>query len=270
MRPSRRFRLVQLEVAGCFLLYKTLERQTFRVPHPSTKRRDNRALPRSVQDMLRRLNLTESVYEYVQAVSVREPEVLRRLREETSHLPLSDMQIPPEQGQFLFFLLQLIGARRTIEIGVFTGYSTLWTALALPPGGSVIACDVSEEWTSIAQRYWREAGVSDRIHLRLGPAAETLTQLVRQPLGESFDFVFIDADKESYGAYYEYALRLLRPGGVIAIDNVLRSGEVIDPSSREPGTRAIRALNDLLSQDERIVLSLLPIADGLTLAMKRF
>ena len=219
--------------------------------------------------MLGRLQLTDALYEYVHAVSVKESDVLRRLREETAPMPLAVMQIPPEQGQFLAFLVQLIGARRTIEVGVFTGYSTLWTASALPPDGRVVALDTSEEWTAVARRYWREAGVSDRIELRLGPAADTLAELLSESRAGTFDFVFIDADKQNYVVYYEHALRLIRPGGVIAIDNVLRSGEVIDPSVTEEGTVAIRTLNERLSRDPRIVLSLLPIADGLTLAMKR-
>jgi predicted O-methyltransferase YrrM len=182
-------------------------------------------------------------------------------------MPLAEMQIPPEQGQFLAFLVGLIAARRTLEIGVFTGYSTLWTASALPPDGIVIGCDTSDEWTSIARRYWREAGVSDRIELRLGPAIVTLNELL-QTHTESFDFIFIDADKENYGEYYDCAMQLVRPGGLIVIDNVLRSGEVIDPSITESGTVAIRALNERLRDDPRIVLCLLPMADGLSIAMK--
>jgi predicted O-methyltransferase YrrM len=219
--------------------------------------------------MLERIHLTQPLCDYMLGVSLRESETLRRLREETSRLPLAEMQIPPEQGQFLAFLVQLLGARRTLEIGVFTGYSTLWTASALPPDGLVIACDISEEWTAIARRYWHEAGLGSRIELRLGPALATLDLLLRESQAETFDFVFIDGDKENYLGYYELALRLVRPGGVIAIDNVLRSGEVLDPTITEPGTVAIRALNRRLADDDRITLSLLPIADGLTLAMKR-
>ena len=219
--------------------------------------------------MLNRLDLTTALSDYIYNVSVREPEVLQQLRKETALMPLAEMQIPPEQGQFFAFLVQLIGARRTLEIGVFTGYSTLWTALALPHDGLVVACETNEEWASIARRYWRQAGLSDRIELRMGPAMDTLADMLRQSQDNSFDFVFIDADKGNYGLYYESALQLVRPGGVIAIDNTLRSGEVVDPSSAESGTVAIRALNERLSHDERIVLSLLPIADGVTLAMKR-
>lgn len=219
--------------------------------------------------MLERIHLTQPLCEYMHGVSLRESETLRHLREETSRLPMAEMQIPPEQGQFLAFLVQLMGARRTLEIGVFTGYSTLWTASALPHDGLVVACDISEEWTAIARRYWYEAGLSNRIELRLGPALATMDLLLQESQAETFDFVFIDGDKENYPEYYERALRLVRPGGVIAIDNVLRSGEVIDSTIMEPGTVAIRALNQRLSHDDRIALSLLPIADGLTLAMKR-
>jgi predicted O-methyltransferase YrrM len=219
--------------------------------------------------MLRRLKLTEALCDYVCQISVRESNVLRRLREETARMPLAEMQVPPEQGQFLAFLVNLIGARLTLEIGVFTGYSTLWIASALPPGGMVVACDVNKEWSAIAHRYWCEAGLAGRIEFRLGPAVETMDQLLSESHADNFDFVFIDADKVNYIEYYERALRLVRRGGLIAIDNVLRSGEVIDPSITEPGTIAIRALNERMQADERILMSMLPIADGLTLAIKR-
>jgi predicted O-methyltransferase YrrM len=182
---------------------------------------------------------------------------------------MAEMQIPAEQGQFLHLLVQLIGAKKTIEVGVFTGYSTLWTAMALPEDGYVVACDTSEEWTAIAQRYWKEAGVAHKIDLRLAPATQTLDHLLAESYANSFDFAFIDADKENYLNYYERALQLVRPGGLIAIDNVLRSGEVIDPAIQEPGTVAIRELNRRLRDDQRITLSMLPLADGLTLALKR-
>jgi len=219
--------------------------------------------------MLHRLQMTDALCDYVLNVSVRESDVLRRLRLETAQMPLAEMQIPPEQGQFLSFLAQLTGARRALEIGVFTGYSTIWTASALPPGGHLVACDISEEWTSIARRYWCEAGLAERIQLRLGPGIETLAELLRQSQAGTFDFVFIDADKPNYGEYYEMALELVRAGGVIAIDNVLRSGEVVDPSAREAGTVAIQNLNVRLKDDVRVLISLLPIADGLTVAMKQ-
>ncbi len=179
------------------------------------------------------------------------------------------MQIAPEQGQFMALLIQLIGATKTLEIGVFTGYSSLCVALTLPPTGKIVACDVSEEFTAIARRYWQTAGVADKIDLRLAPALETLDQLLASGQAETFDFAFIDADKENYDRYYERSLQLVRPGGLIAIDNVLWSGEVADPQVHDNNTLAIRALNDKLHHDERVTLSLVPIADGLTLALKR-
>jgi caffeoyl-CoA O-methyltransferase len=218
--------------------------------------------------LTRRLDYGDALHQYIHYVSLRESETLRRLREETANMPLAEMQIPPEEGQFLALLVQLVGARRTLEIGVFTGYSTLWIASALPPDGLVLACDISVEWTSIARRYWCEAGLSDRIELRLGPAENTLADLLRGS-AENFDFVFIDADKPNYGHYYDCALQLLRPGGVLAIDNTLRSGEVIDSAATDPGTVAIKVLNERMRNDKRIAFSLLPIGDGLTVAMKR-
>jgi len=178
------------------------------------------------------------------------------------------MQITPEQGQFMQLLLRTLGARRTIEIGVFTGYSALCTALALPADGQVIACDVSEEWTAIGRRYWLEAGVADKIDLRLSPAVETLDALLADGQAGQFDFAFIDADKDNYDAYYERCLQLVRPGGIIAVDNVLWHGDVIDPSKQDPDTVAIRALNRKLHLDPRIELSMLPMGDGLTVARR--
>ena len=213
--------------------------------------------------------LTPVLREYLLSVSLREPEILRRLREETANHPLARMQIAPEQGQFMRLLLQLLGARRVLEVGVFTGYSSLSAALALPADGRLVACDVSEEFTSIARRYWAEAGVADRITLHLAPATETLTRLIRDGSEGTFDFAFIDADKSNYDAYYEGALRLLRPGGLIAIDNVLWSGRVADASNTDADTVALRNLNQKLHSDERVSLSMLPLADGLTLALKR-
>jgi caffeoyl-CoA O-methyltransferase len=213
--------------------------------------------------------LPENLYEYMTSVSVREPAILRRLREETASHPMGGMQIPPEHGQFLALLIQLMGARRTLEIGVFTGYSSLAVALALPNDGRILACDVSEEYTSVAERYWKEAGVDHMIDLRLRPALETLQELLAQPSGVPFDFAFIDADKANYEGYYEYALELIRPGGLIAIDNVLWHGQVIDPDANDADTLAIRALNKKLLSDSRINLSMLPISDGLTLCYKR-
>jgi caffeoyl-CoA O-methyltransferase len=213
--------------------------------------------------------LPENLYEYLKSVSVREPAVLKRLREETDHLPNGSMQSPPEHAQFLALLVQLMGARRTLEIGVFTGYSSLAIALALPNDGRIFACDVSEEYTAIARRYWKEAGVDHMIDLRLGPALETLQKLIADRQHNRFDFAFIDADKTNYEGYYEYALELIRPGGLIAIDNVLWHGRVVDADANDPDTLAIRALNKKLLTDSRINLSMVPISDGLTLCYKR-
>jgi predicted O-methyltransferase YrrM len=214
------------------------------------------------------LSLNNSLYEYILSVSLREPEVLARLRAETLQQPMSMMLSAPEQGQFLALLAQLIGARKCLEVGVYTGYSTLWVALALPRDGSVLACDVSEKWTAIARRYWEEAGVAERIDLQLAPALETLDRLLAADQAGSFDFAFIDADKENYPYYYERTLQLLRPGGLMVIDNTLWSGAVADTGRQDPETCAIRALNDLVHADDRVQMSLLPVADGLTLARK--
>jgi predicted O-methyltransferase YrrM len=217
----------------------------------------------------RTLAMTDDLYDYILASSLREPAVLQELRDETAHRPNAQMQIAPEQGQFLAFLVRAIGARRTIEIGVFTGYSSLWVALALPADGQIIACDVSEEWTAVARRFWEDAGVASKIDLRIGPALDTLDALLDAGEEAAFDFAFIDADKEKYPDYFERCMQLVRPGGVIAIDNVLRGGRVADPAYQRAGTAAMRAFNTKLHQDERIDLSLLPIGDGLTLARKR-
>lgn len=215
------------------------------------------------------IGLDNQLYNYLLSVSLREPEILLKLRQETASHPRSMMQISPEQGQFMRLLVQMIGAKKTLEVGVFTGYSSLSVALALPADGKIIAADVSEEFTAIARRYWQEAGVADKIDLRLAPALETLDQLLATGQAETFDFAFIDADKENYDAYYERSLQLIRPGGLIAIDNVLWSGKVADPQYQDESTQAIRALNEKLHHDERVTLSLIPIADGLTLAIKR-
>ena len=217
----------------------------------------------------RTLPLDDRLYDYLLAASLREPDVLRRLRVETAAHPQAEMQIAPEQGQFMALLVRLMQARRVIEIGVFTGYSSLAVALALPPDGRLVACDVSEEFTGIARRYWAEAGVADRIDLRLAPALATLGALLAGGEAGTFDLAFIDADKESYDAYYERSLALLRTGGLVLIDNVLWAGEVADPAITTPVVRAIRALNAKLREDPRIDLSLLPLADGLTIALKR-
>ncbi|MEY2936530.1 MAG: hypothetical protein RL033_7279 [Pseudomonadota bacterium] len=217
----------------------------------------------------RTVSLDERLYDYLLAVSVREPQVLVELREETAQLPGAGMQISPEQGQFMRLLAELIGARRTLEIGVFTGYSSLCVAQALPPDGELVACDVSEEYTAIARRYWLRAGLAQRIRLELGPALATLDRRIAAGESGSFDFAFIDADKENYQGYYERCLQLLRQGGLIAIDNVLWGGSVADPENQKSSTLAIRALNALLADDPRVSVSLVPIGDGLFLARKR-
>jgi predicted O-methyltransferase YrrM len=217
----------------------------------------------------RTINLTSTLYQYILDHSVREPVVLRELREATARIPHAVMQISPEQGQFMQMLTKLIGAKRCIEIGVFTGYSSISVALALPPDGRIIACDVSEEWTSMARQYWEKAGVAGKIELRLAPANETLDALLAAGEAGRFDFAFIDADKPSYEGYYERCLKLLKPGGLIAIDNTLWSGKVADSTVQDDNTVALRKLNDLVHRDERVDLSLLPLGDGLTLIRKR-
>lgn len=214
------------------------------------------------------LALDDRLYDYLLGVSLREDPILARLRAETSALPEANMQIAPEQGQFMALLAKLMGARRCLEVGTFTGYSALAIAQALPADGQLIALDVSEQWTSIARRYWAEAGVAERIDLRLGPAADAMHRLLDTRQGESFDFIFVDADKTGYRAYCGLALELLRPGGLLLLDNVLWGGRVIDPAINDADTRAIRELNEWLCQEERVDLSLVPIGDGLTLARK--
>jgi predicted O-methyltransferase YrrM len=214
------------------------------------------------------LGLENKLHEYLLSTSVREPEILTKLREETAQHPMGMMQIAPEQGQFISLLLQLIGAKKTLEIGVFTGYSSLITALAIPPDGKIVACDVSDEYTQIARRYWQEARIAHKIDLRIAPAVETLDKLIDGE-SESFDFAFIDADKSGYDDYYEYCLKLVRPGGLIAIDNVLWSGRVAEPEDTQDNrTKKIRELNAKIHLDKRVNISLVPIADGLMLAMK--
>ena len=219
------------------------------------------------------IELTDTLYHYLLDHSLREAPALAALREETHNNPICNnyiaMQIAPEQGQFMGLLAQLIGAKRTLEIGVFTGYSTLSVALALPVDGQIVACDISDEWTAIGQRYWQQAGVADKIDLRLAPAQDTLAALLTDNQAETFDFAFIDADKESYSAYYEQCLQLLRPGGLIVVDNVLWSGAVIDTDKQDADTQAIRSFNSRIHQDERVDISMLAVADGLTLIRKR-
>lgn len=217
----------------------------------------------------RTINLTDSLYDYLIASSVREPPLLARLREETSKLDMAMMQISAEQGQFMRLLIEAIGARRTIEVGTFTGYSSLAVALSLPDEGRILACDVNHEWTAVARRYWAEAGIAHKIDLRLAPARDTLDALIGAGEKGRYDFAFIDADKKNYDAYYERCLVLLRSGGLLTIDNVLWNGKVIDPAADDEDTRAIRALNAKIAKDERVSVSLVPIGDGLTLARKR-
>jgi predicted O-methyltransferase YrrM len=215
------------------------------------------------------LPLTPELLEYLQKVSLREPPVLRRLREETAAHPYASMQISPEQGQFMALLVKLIGARRTLEIGVFTGYSSTVIALALPPDGRITACDVDEDFTSIARRYWNEAGVAQKIDLHMAPALDTLQQLLDQGATNSYDLAFIDADKCNYPLYYEKCLQLVRSGGVILVDNVLWGGRVAIPDVDDEDTGGIRRLNALIHTDDRVDSSMIPIGDGLTLARKR-
>ena len=214
------------------------------------------------------LALDDRLYDYLLSVSLREPDVLARLREETLHRADAEMQIAPEQGQFMALLLKLIGARRSLEVGTFTGYSALVCALALPEDGQLIALDINEETTAIAQRYWAEAGVENKIELRLGPAEDSLRNLIDGGDQGSFDFMFIDADKTGYPTYYEMGLQLLRPGGVLAFDNVLWAGRVADPGAGDDDTQALKALNVQLHADPRVDISMVPIGDGLTLARK--
>lgn len=218
----------------------------------------------------RTLPLDAALHDYLLANSVREPGILRRLRDETAAMPEHNMQIAPEQGRFMALLVQLMDVRRYLEIGTFTGYSSLAVALALPEDARVVACDVSEEYTAVARRYWEEAGVAERIDLRIGPALDTLKELLHDDdEARDFDFAFIDADKANYDAYYEKCLDLLRPGGLIALDNTLWGGKVADASVNDADTTALRALNEKLYADERIDLCMVPIGDGLTLCRKR-
>jgi O-methyltransferase len=217
----------------------------------------------------RTIAVDDTLYEYILAHSVREPAILARLRVATRALPDAGMQISPEQGQFMALLVKLISARRCIEVGTFTGYSSLAVALALPVDGTLVTCDVNAQTTAIARQYWREAGVETRIELQLQPALQTLTQLLATGSAGTFDFAFIDADKTAYRAYYDKLFELVRPGGLIAVDNTLWDGAVADPSRTDANTVALRAFNDYVHADERVDMALVPIGDGLTLVRKR-
>ena len=218
----------------------------------------------------RTLSLDDRTHEYLLSVSVDESELLRELREETAGDKFSVMQISPEQGQFMALLIKLTGAKRALEIGTFTGYSSICIANALPDDGELICCDDSDEWTAMARRYWRRAGIQDKIKFYLQAASTTLQQLLDDSLAGTFDFIFVDADKQNYPLYYEQSLKLLRKGGLLAVDNTLWSGSVADPENMQPGTRAIRRFNDMVKNDNRVTKSLVPIGDGLTLIIKDF
>lgn len=216
----------------------------------------------------RSIGLSESLHQYLLDVSLREPDIMRRLRDETAQHPDSDMQIAPEQGQFMQLLVRMLSAKKTLEIGTFTGYSALAVALTLPDDGQFVACDVSEEYTRVARRYWKEAGVDHKIDLHIAPAVETLDALLKDGHAGTFDFAFIDADKTQYDAYYERSIHLVRPGGLIVLDNVLRHGRVVDPAPDDASTQAICQLNEKIHGDDRVHISMVPVADGLTLALK--
>lgn len=216
----------------------------------------------------RTLNLTPILYDYYLTNSLREPEILRQLRQRTQTLRMHQMQISPEQGQFMRFLVELMQAKKTIDIGTFTGYSALTVALGLPDRGKVIACDINEEWTAIAKEFWQQAGVKHKIDLRIAPAEKTLNDLIAAGEAGTFDFIFIDADKSNYSLYYQLSLQLLRVGGVIAVDNVLWNGKVADSNVNDTQTRAIRTFNKQVHEDTRVFISMLPIGDGMTLIRK--
>ncbi len=218
---------------------------------------------------MKHLNITPALYNYLLDISLREDSVLQALREETAKLPLAAMQVAPEQAQFMQFLLRLIDARKVLELGTFTGYSALAMALALPDDGQIITCDINEEWTAKAQPFWQQAKQDKKIQLRLAPALESLENLIQEGHAQSFDFIFIDADKTNYRNYYEFALQLVSPRGLIAIDNIFWGGKVIDEQEMNGQTREIRRLNEFIKQDKRVYVSLLAIADGLFLVKPR-
>lgn len=213
--------------------------------------------------------MDERLYEYLLSVSLKEPDVLTRLREETARDPMAILQIPPDQGQLMALLVKLMGAKRILEIGTYMGFSALSMALALPENGYLLTCDINQDWTDVARRYWEKAGVADRIELRIAPALETMNALLAEGQEQSFDLIFIDADKPNYCAYYEAGLRLLRRGGLVILDNVLWKGRVADEREQDPDTVALRAINTLIYQDQRVDASIIPIGDGMTIARKR-
>jgi predicted O-methyltransferase YrrM len=213
---------------------------------------------------LRGIELTDELYGYIVQVGTRETQVQRELRAETRKLPMAGMQIGPDQGALLQVLVRILKAKRCIEVGTFTGYSALSVALALPRGGKIVCCDVSEEWTSIGRRYWQKAGVAKKIDLRIGPALETL-----KGLKGKYDFAFIDADKPNYWKYFESCLKLVRKGGLVAVDNTLWGGSVVKPDRQSESTQALREFNQRVAKDRRVDIALVPIGDGLTLAVKR-
>ena len=215
------------------------------------------------------INLSDTLYQYMLSISLHEPAILKSLRETTHELSSHEMQISPEQGQLMAFLIELTGAKKTLEIGVYTGYSSLVVALALPEMGKVIACDINTETSAIAHDFWQKAGIAHKIELKLAPALETLDNLIEQDQSNNFDFIFIDADKQNYLNYYERSLTLLRPGGLMLVDNVLWSGRVADTHVQDKQTQAIRTFNHAIYQDKRISMCLIPIGDGLTLIRKR-
>jgi len=214
------------------------------------------------------IDIDDRLYEYMLDISLREPDVLRKLRDETSRHPMAIMQISPEQGQLMQMLVRMLGAKNCIEVGVFTGYSSLAVALALPSDGRIVACDISEEYTAVGEPYWKEAGVRDKIDLRIAPATETLDAMIAADEAGAYDFAFIDADKPGYPDYFERCLKLLRVGGVIAVDNIFMDGNAADPDTTSENAQAIRKFNAMLKGDDRVELSLIPIGDGLTLARR--
>jgi caffeoyl-CoA O-methyltransferase len=219
--------------------------------------------------MIKRSLLPDAVESYVAQIATKETEIQQRLRKETEKLPDATMQLGPDQGAFLAWLVQLIRARYALEIGTFTGFSALTVAMALPPGGKLLACDISEEWTSIGKPYWKEAGVAEKIDLRIGPAAVTLKKLKDEFGKNSFDFAFIDADKAAYDLYYEACLELVRSDGIIALDNVLRGGNVADRKVNDDATRLMRELNLKIRDDKRVSSVMLTLGDGITVVRKR-